>query len=82
MLMGSIRRTTGSERGIALPMAMIMLVVLTAMMVAFAVLARTEPTIAANQLATAQALHLADAGLQLAMWGLTQAGCGSKPGPG
>ena len=69
--MGSIRRMTGSERGIALPMAMVMLVVLTAMMVAFAVLARTEPTIAANQLATAQALHLADAGLQLAMWGLT-----------
>ena len=71
MLMGSIRRTTGSERGIALPMAMVMLVVLTAMMVAFAVLAGTEPTIAANQLAAAQALHLADAGLQLAMWALT-----------
>ena len=41
------------------------------MMVAFAVLAGTEPTIAANQLAAAQALHLADAGLQLAMWALT-----------
>ncbi len=59
------------QRGVALPLAMIMLVILTALMVSFALLAYTEPTIAGNQLQTAQALRLADSGLQLAMWGLT-----------
>ena len=52
-------------------MAMMMLVVLTSLMVAFAVLAKTEPSIAANQLRTAQALRLADSGLQRALWALT-----------
>ena len=48
----------GNQRGVALPLAMVMLVTLTALMVAFAVLANTEPTIANNQLQTAQALRL------------------------
>jgi hypothetical protein len=60
-----------NERGVALPMAMIMLVMLTAMMVAFAALASTEPTIASNQQRSAQALALAGSGLELAMWALT-----------
>ena len=63
-------RPLGDERGVALPMAMVMLVVLTALMVSFAILAKSEPTIAANQMQTAQSLRLADSGLQLAMWGL------------
>src|SRR5689334_22037652 len=50
---------------------MTMLVMLMAMMVAFAVLARSEPAIASNQMSTAQALRLADSGLQLALWALT-----------
>jgi len=67
-----IRRTlTSNERGVALPLAMVTLVVLTGLMVAFAVLARSEPTIAMNQFQTAQALRLADSGLQLAMWALS-----------
>ena len=67
-----IRRTlTSNERGVALPLAMVTLVVLTGLMVAFAVLARSEPTIAMNQMQTAQALRLADSGLQLAMWALS-----------
>ena len=60
-----------NQRGVALPMAMMMLVVLTSLMVAFAVLGKTEPSIAANQLRTAQALRLADSGLQRALWALT-----------
>jgi hypothetical protein len=63
-------RPLADQRGVALPLAMVMLVVLTALMVSFAVLARSEPSIAANQMATAQALRLADSGLQLAIWGL------------
>jgi len=74
VLTRTIRRTLRplhNERGVALPLAMVSLVVLTALMVAFAVLAKSEPTIAANQMQTAQALRLADSGLQLAMWAMT-----------
>ena len=53
-----------------MPLAMIMLVVMTGLMVSFAVLARSEPTIAGNQMATAQALRLADSGVQRAIWAL------------
>jgi len=68
----TIRRTLiSNERGVALPLAMVTLVVLTGLMVSFAVLARSEPTIAMNQMQTAQALRLADSGLQLAMWALS-----------
>jgi hypothetical protein len=63
--------TLGSQRGIALPMAMAMLVALTALMVSFAVLASSEPTIAANHQHGSQARNLADSGVQLALWALT-----------
>ena len=59
------------ERGVALPLAMIMLVTLTALMVAFTVLANTEPTIANNHQRAAQARSLADSGVQRAMWALS-----------
>ncbi len=72
MINTMIRRTLmANERGVALPLAMVTLVVLTGLMVSFAVLARSEPTIAMNQMQTAQALRLADSGLQLAMWALS-----------
>src|SRR5688572_18876847 len=60
-----------NERGVALPMAMITLVLLTTLMLAFAVLSQTEPVIAANQLRTTQARALAESGFELAVWGLT-----------
>jgi hypothetical protein len=64
-------RGLGNERGVAMPLALILLVVVSAMMVAFAVLANTEPMIASNQQRTAQALSLADSGMQLALWALS-----------
>ncbi len=60
-----------NARGVAMPLAMMMLVVLSALMVSFAVLATSEPMIASNQNQTAQALRLADSGLQLAMWAMS-----------
>ena len=60
------------ERGVALPMAMMTLVILAALAVAFAVLSSTEPTIASNQLRVAQARALAEAGVERAMWALTE----------
>jgi hypothetical protein len=60
-----------NERGIAMPAALIALLILSALMIAFALLAGTEPVIAENQLKTARARTFAEAGVELAIWGLT-----------
>ena len=75
--MTSMRHALRGERGVALPLAMVMLVVLTALMVSFAVLAKSEPSIASNQKETAQALRLADSGLQLSIWAMNNSGASS-----
>src|SRR5687768_3988436 len=64
-----MRRLT-DERGVALPMAMMTLLLLTTLMLAFAVLSQTEPIIAANQLRVAQARALAESGFERALWAL------------
>lgn len=66
-----LARTLTGQRGIALPMALIALMILTALVVAFSVLSTSEPTIAANQLRVAQARALAEAGVERATWALT-----------
>src|SRR5262249_4379374 len=53
-----------NERGIAMPMAMIALAILAALMVAFVALATTEPQIATNHMAAAQARGLAESGIE------------------
>ena len=60
------------DRGVALPMAMIVLVLLTTLMMAFALLAQTEPVVAHNQNRTAQARAQAEAGFERAVWALSQ----------
>jgi Tfp pilus assembly protein PilX len=67
--LGQARRAT-DERGVALPMAMITLLLLTSLMIAFAVLAKSEPQIANNQLRVAQARALAESGFERAVWAL------------
>jgi hypothetical protein len=59
------------QRGIALPMALIVLVILSSLMLAFAVLSQSEPTIAANQSQVAVARGLAESGMERAIWALT-----------
>lgn len=61
-----------NNKGIALPTAMIVLSVLVALAVAFLVLAASEPQIAYNQMASAQARALAETGVERAMWALTK----------
>jgi len=68
---GRLKDFGTSERGLAMPVAMVSLVILSAFVITFAILGKSDPTIAANQMQTAQALRLADSGLQLALWGLT-----------
>ena len=58
------------QRGVALPMAMLALLILSALVLGFSVLASTEPTIANNQLSVAQARSLAEAGVERAIWAL------------
>ncbi len=58
------------QRGVALPMAMLALLILSALVIGFSVLASTEPTIANNQLMVAQARALAEAGVERAIWAL------------
>src|SRR5436190_11163207 len=69
--LGRLWRVTTNERGVALPMALITLVLLTTLMLAFATLSQTEPVIAANQLRTSQARALAESGFEYAVWALS-----------
>jgi hypothetical protein len=67
LMVGGVR----NERGVALPMAMMMLLLLSSLMIAFAVLSQTEPVIANNQLRVAQARAFAETGFERAVWALT-----------
>jgi hypothetical protein len=68
----NMRRRLQDEGGVALPMAMMMLMLLTTLMLAFGVLAQTEPVIAGNQLRVAQARALAESGMERAVWALSE----------
>ena len=59
-----------NERGIALPMALLALLVLSTLVIAFALLASSEPLIATNQKMVAQARSVAESGLERAIWAL------------
>lgn len=67
-----------NQRGVALPMALMTLVLLTTLMLAFAVLSQTEPVIAANQLRVSQARAQAESGFEYAVWAL---GAGNVAAP-
>ncbi len=59
-----------NERGIALPMALLALLVLSTLVIAFALLASSEPLIGTNQKMVAQARSVAESGLERAIWAL------------
>jgi hypothetical protein len=63
----------GDQRGIALPLALLTLLVLTSLSMVLATLARTEPTVATNHLHSFQARVLAESGIEYAVWALTNA---------
>src|SRR2546428_13199621 len=74
-----IRRGVGDQVGIAMPLTLIALVILSALMIAFAVLAQSEPVIAMNQYRGAVARALAESAVERAIWALT---AGSRVGGG
>jgi hypothetical protein len=63
-----------TDRGIALPSALIALTVLLALAVALVALTSAEPTIAANQVLSTRARSLAESGLERALWALSHPG--------
>jgi Tfp pilus assembly protein PilX len=58
------------QQGIALPMAQLTLLILSTLVIAFAMLATSEPLIATNQKMVAQARAIAESGLERAIWAL------------
>jgi hypothetical protein len=58
------------ERGVALPIALMTLALLTSLMLALASISGMEPVIAANHLRGSQARALAESGLEYALWAL------------
>ena len=61
-------------RGIALPLALLSLLLFSSLALALIAVAQTEPTIAANHLDAAQARALAESGIAHTLWTLTQTG--------
>ena len=59
------------ERGMALPVTMIVLTLITTLALAFLVMSASEPVIAANHMASAQARAMAESGIERALWALT-----------
>jgi hypothetical protein len=60
-----------NQRGVALPSALLALAILSALMVAFAMLAGSEPTIASNHAQSARARAFAESGVERAIWALS-----------
>jgi hypothetical protein len=69
-----LSRILTDQRGIALPMALMIILILSALMAAFSVLGASEPTLAANQQRVAQARAMAESGLDRAIWALNNPG--------
>ena len=63
-----MRLIRSDERGAALPLAAITLALLASLLIGLATMSATEPVIASNQLLSAQALTLAEAGIERALW--------------
>lgn len=58
------------QRGIALPMALLALLILSTLVISFTLLASSEPLIATNQRLVAQARAVTESGLEQAIWAL------------
>jgi hypothetical protein len=70
MSVRQLRQLLGGQHGVALPMAMLALVLLSALIIAFSMLASSEPVLANNQLQVAQARAVAESGVERAIWAL------------
>ncbi|HZI40113.1 MAG TPA: pilus assembly PilX N-terminal domain-containing protein, partial [Gemmatimonadaceae bacterium] len=74
----SLLRARRSEAGIALPMTLIVMALITSLTVALLAFTSAEPVIAGNQMANAQARAIAESGVERAIWALSR---GDDPAP-
>ena len=63
-------RILTDQRGAALPMALFAMAILTTLIIAFSIMASTEPLIASNQHTVSQARAIAESGIERATWAL------------
>jgi hypothetical protein len=70
MLIHRLNMIRRSQRGIALPMALLTMLILSALIIAFSMMAASEPVLANNQLQVAQARAVAESGIEQAIWAL------------
>lgn len=70
MVARPLTRMLGDQRGMALPLALMVLMILSALVPALLVLSVSEPVIAGNQMRWSQARAVAEAGVERAIWGL------------
>jgi hypothetical protein len=76
MLVYRFTKIIRCRRGIVLPMALLSMVLLSALIIAFSMMAASEPLLANNQLQVAQARAVAESGVEQAIWAL------NNPPPG
>jgi len=70
MLIYRLNMLIRSQRGVALPMALLTVLILSALIIAFSMMAASEPVLANNQLQVAQARAVAESGVERAIWAL------------
>jgi len=82
MLVHRLNLLIRSQRGVALPMALLTMLILSALIIAFSMMAASEPVLANNQLQVAQARAVAESGMERAIWALNnQANVNGIPNP-
>lgn len=74
MLVYHLLKLMRCQRGVALPMAFLTMLILSALIIAFSMMAASEPLLANNQLQVAQARAVAESGVEKAVWALNNPG--------
>jgi hypothetical protein len=70
MLIYRFTKIIRCQRGVVLPMAFLTMLILSALIIAFSMMAASEPLLANNQLQVAQARAVAEGGVEQAIWAL------------
>jgi Tfp pilus assembly protein PilX len=74
MLIYRLTKLIRCQRGVVLPMALLTMLILSALIIAFSMMAASEPLLANNQLQVAQARAVAESGVERAIWALNNPG--------
>ena len=74
MLVSRFTKIIRCQRGVVLPMAFLTMLILSALIIAFSMMAASEPMLANNQLQVAQARAVAESGVETGHLGAQQSG--------